>query len=43
MRISGMLSEFERALAGFDKRQIEEARSQIEDALKILDGPGVFD
>jgi len=41
--IASMLSAFEQALAGFDKRQIEETRSRIEADLKQIEGPGVFD
>ncbi len=43
MHISAMLSEFELALASFDKRKIEETRTKLQDSLKMLEGPGVFD
>lgn len=43
MHISSMLSQFEIALASFDKRQIEETRAKLQDSLIGLEGSGVFD
>lgn len=43
MHIGAMLSEFELALASFDKRKVEETRTKLQDSLKMLEGPGVFD
>jgi len=43
MHISAMLSEFELALASFDKRKIEETRTKLQDILKMLESPGAFD
>lgn len=43
MHISSMLSQFEIALASFDKRQIEETRDKLQESLSRLEGPGVFD
>lgn len=42
-RIGILLSEFERALAGFDKRHIDTTRREIQEFLVALEGPGVFD
>ncbi|MGB0958665.1 MAG: Hsp70 family protein [Halocynthiibacter sp.] len=43
MYVGGMLSEFERALVSFDKRQIEDTRVKLKDQLEALEGQGVFD
>ncbi|KAB7615215.1 molecular chaperone HscC [Amylibacter sp. SFDW26] len=41
--ISSLLSEFEHALASFDKRRIEEVRSVVEERLQYLEASNAFD